>query len=85
MRLFEIEANWLRDCAYQDFLLYCKLWNEVAHIYKDSDEEWDCPQAQLAYKRAMNLEAVANFIDPQGRSSVYLRYRDEKISFTTTH
>lgn len=78
MRLFEREAKFIREQGYQSFLIYCRLWHEVAHIYMHSDEEWDCPQAKRAYDRAMNLQALADFIDPLSKNNYYLRYRNER-------
>lgn len=78
MRLFEREADFIREMAYQNFLVYCKLWHTVAHLYMDSDEDVDCPEAQQAYRRAMNQQVLANFLDPQGKYNFYTRYRNER-------
>lgn len=79
MRLFKREAHFIREQAYQSFLVYCCLWYEVAHIYMHSDEEWDCPEAQRAYNRAMSQRNWADFLDPQGRYNFYTRYyQDER-------
>lgn len=78
MRLFEREGHIVRECAYQSFLEYCKLWYIVAHHYMNSDEEMDCPEAQRAYNRAMSQRNLADFLDPQGRYNFYTRYTREK-------
>jgi hypothetical protein len=77
MRLFQREAHIIRETAYSSFLEYCKLWYTVTHLYLDSDEEWDCPEAQRAYNRAMSQQKLADFLDPQGKYNFYTRYRDE--------
>lgn len=79
MRFFERKANFIREQAYQSFLIYTKLWREVAHLYMSFDDEWHCPEAQRAYERAMSQQALADFLDPQGRYNFYTRYRQEKI------
>ncbi|NMG11938.1 hypothetical protein [Brasilonema sp. UFV-L1] len=78
MRLFLRESEFIREAAYQSFLEYCNLWYTVAHLYMDSDEEMDCPEAQRAYDRAMSQQKLADFLDPQGRYNFYTRYRDER-------
>lgn len=77
MRLFQREAHIIREAAYQNFLIYCKLWREIAHLYMDSDEDVDCPEAQHAYDRAMSQQKLADFLDREGKYSFYERYRNE--------
>lgn len=78
MRLLQREADFIREMAYQNFLEYCKLWHEVALLYMDSDEDVDCPEAQRAYRRAMNQQVLADFLDPQGKYNFYMRYQNER-------
>lgn len=78
MRIFEREANLIREAAYQNFLLYFRRWSEVAPLYVGTDEEWDCPQAQRAYDRAMSQKNLADFLDPQSKYIFYVRYRNEQ-------
>lgn len=81
MRLFERESNVIREAAYQNFLVYRCLWDEVARIYMNSDEDVDCPEAHRAYARAFNQKAIADFLDPQSKYDFYARFnREYKIN-----
>lgn len=71
MRLFQREANFIREAAYSNFCVYQNFW--VVAAKQDFDDE-DCPTISNAYDRAMNQQKLADFLDPQGRFNFWLRY-----------
>lgn len=70
MRLFEREAHIIRTAAYHSFCIYQDYCVQFKNL-----EDFEIPKTILtAYDRAMNQQALANFLDWQGRYNFWLQY-----------
>lgn len=70
MRLFQREAHIIRQAAYFSFCIY----QDYCAQYKEP-EDFDVPaNIQEAYDRAMSQQALANFLDKEGRYNFWLQY-----------
>lgn len=75
MRLFEREANTIREAAYSSFLEYRRIWDYIESL--NSNEDLDSPEAQRAYYRAFQQRTLADFLDRKGSYNFWTRYRSE--------